>query len=93
MSEPHDPLSVDGLKPGERVAVATALEGAYLGARLVIWPAGHTYGDLGSPRLNQRVALYAEQLLERDGARPTVKRFDVPGVGKLGVRIEPRVGR
>jgi hypothetical protein len=75
---------------GERFVVATALEGEHTGSRLVVWPAGHTFGDLGWPRLNQRVALYAEQLLERSVAVATVKPFDVPGRGKVAIRIEPR---
>lgn len=77
-------------RAGERFVVATALEGDHAGARLVIWPAGHSFGDLGWPRLNQRVALYAEQLLERRAAAATVKPFDVPGRGKIAIRIEPR---
>ena len=73
---------------GERFALATVLEGAARGARLLVWSAGHTYGDLGWPRLNQRVALYAEQLFDRGAAGTTHKRFEVPGAGKLEVRIE-----
>ena len=57
------------------------------GRQLLVWPAGHTYGDLGWPRLNQRVALYAEQLFEK-GPREMVKAFDVPGGVKLDVRFE-----
>jgi len=74
---------------GERFVVATALEGRSSGAQLLIWSAGHTFGDLGWPRLNQRVALYGEQLLERGAVAPAVKRFDVPGTGKIQIRIEP----
>jgi hypothetical protein len=73
---------------GERVALATALDGPRAGARLLVWSAGHTYGDLGWPRLNQRVALYAEQLFERGATAATEKRFDLPGSGKVGVRVE-----
>jgi hypothetical protein len=73
---------------GERVAVATVTEGEHRGARLLVWPAGHTYGDLGWPRLNQRVALYAEQLFERGAATPSAKKFDVPGRGKVEIRFE-----
>jgi xanthine dehydrogenase accessory factor len=29
----------------------------------LVWPGGQTLGDLGSPRLNQRAGLYAEQLI------------------------------
>jgi hypothetical protein len=75
---------------GEPVALATALNGPYAGARLLVWPAGHTFGDLGWPRLNQRVALYAEQLFERSDRRErgeTVKRFTVPGAGEIDVRL------
>lgn len=62
---------------GERVARATIVEGPGRGARLLIWHGGAALGDLGSPRLNQRVALYAEGLLDRGGEER--KRFDVPG--------------
>jgi hypothetical protein len=78
---------------GERCAVATVLDGEHAGARLVVWGAGHSFGDLGWPRLNQRVALYAEQLLERRAPEPTVKPFEVPGAGRVAVRVEPLGGR
>jgi xanthine/CO dehydrogenase XdhC/CoxF family maturation factor len=85
----HDELDsaiADSLKRGEPVALATVAEGAGPGMRMLIWKAGHTRGDLGWPRLNQRVALYAEQLLER-GARPVEKPFDGQG-GRVVVRFE-----
>jgi hypothetical protein len=62
---------------GETVALARVLSGRRAGARLLVWPAGQALGDLGSPRLNQRVALYAEGLLKRGGSES--KLFDVPG--------------
>lgn len=61
---------------GERVALAAIVGGAGQGARLLVWRGGAALGDLGSPRLNQRVALYAEGLLERGGSER--KSFDVP---------------
>ena len=68
---------------------ATALDGPRAGSRLRVWPAGQCAGDLGWPRLNQRVALYAEQLLERRASPASAsKPFDVPGVGKVEVRFE-----
>ena len=73
---------------GERVALATVLDGPRAGARLLVWSAGHTFGDLGWPRLNQRVALYAEQLFDRGAAAPSRKRFDVPGAAKVEISIE-----
>jgi len=75
---------------GERVAVAEIVAGAGTGRRMLIWPAGHTFGDLGWPRLNQRAALYAEQLFERGARAPAVsaKRFDLPGEGEVEVRFE-----
>lgn len=79
------------LVQGERVAVATVVAGPGAGRRLLVWPAGHTFGDLGWPRLNQRVALYAEQLFEK-GPREMTKTFDVPGGERLDVRFEfPRL--
>ena len=75
---------------GERVAVAEIVAGAGTGRRMLIWPAGHTFGDLGWPRLNQRAALYAEQLFERGARAPAVsaKKFDLPGGGEVEVRFE-----
>jgi hypothetical protein len=75
---------------GERVVVAEIVTGPGRGRRLLVWSAGHTYGDLGWPRLNQRVALFAEQLFDR-GERASVfasKQFDVPGAGDVEIRLE-----
>jgi hypothetical protein len=77
----------DALSRGDRVALATVVGGPGEGRQLLVWPAGHTYGDLGWPRLNQRVALYAEQLFEK-GPREMVKAFDNPAGEKLEVRFE-----
>jgi xanthine/CO dehydrogenase XdhC/CoxF family maturation factor len=85
----HDALDAaiaESLARGEPVALATIAEGPSPGLRMLVWKAGHTRGDLGWPRLNQRVALYAEQLLER-GARPVEKPFDGQG-GRVVVRFE-----
>jgi hypothetical protein len=73
---------------GERIALATALDGAHAGERLLVWSAGHTFGDLGWPRLNQRVALYAEQMFDRGAKGESKKRFEVPGTRKVEVRVE-----
>ena len=71
---------------GESVALATVLAGPKAGSQLLVWSAGHTYGDLGWPRLNQRVALYCEQLFEAKSEAST-KRFEVPG-GEVEVQVE-----
>ena len=47
----------------ELVALATVVGGPGIGNQLLVWPRGETLGDLGSPRLNQRAALYAEQIV------------------------------
>jgi hypothetical protein len=65
------------LEAGEAVAVATVVGGPGLGEQLVVWRAGQCRGDLGSPRLNQRAALYGEQLLLRP--RPVRKSFEIQG--------------
>lgn len=78
----------ESLARGETVAVATVATGPGVGNRMLIWAAGHTRGHLGWPRLNQRVALYAEQLFER-GPRPVEKAFDVQGE-RVVVRFEFR---
>ncbi len=61
---------------GEPVALAAVVEGEGAGRRILIWRGGEAIGDLGSPRLNQRVALYAEGLIERGGRER--KRFVTP---------------
>jgi hypothetical protein len=73
---------------GEPVVLASVVTGPAAGRRLLVWSAGHTFGDLGWPRLNQRVALYAEQLFERGGRGGSEKRFDVPGGDPVTVRLE-----
>ncbi len=45
----------------ELVVLATVVAGPGLGNQLLIWPAEQTLGDLGTPRLNQRAALFAEK--------------------------------
>ncbi len=78
--EMTDPLDLElerCRRDGETVALARIVDGAPLGVRLLIWPGGQAMGDLGSPRFNQRVALYAEGLLVRGGSER--KRFEVPG--------------
>lgn len=89
MIDPTAQLIESALARGERVAVATLVAGPGAGARLVVWSAGQTYGDLGWPRLNQRVALYAEQLFERKNPPETsTKRFEIPGAGVVEVTID-----
>lgn len=73
------------LARGERVALATVRSGPWQGKRLLVWPGGEALGDLGAPRLNQRVALHAEALLER-GSGTTRKPFE-----HLGSTIEVEV--
>ena len=57
----------------ELIVLATVVAGIGVGRQLVIWPRGETLGDLGSPRLNQRAALYAEQIIP--GAQSGRKAF------------------
>lgn len=64
---------------GRRVALAQAVGGESGGAELLIWASGETMGDLGSPRLNQRAALYAEQHFDRGHTGKAVKRFKDAG--------------
>jgi hypothetical protein len=73
------------LARGEKVALATVQSGPWAGNRLLVWPGGEALGDLGAPRLNQRVALHAEALLVRGGGT-TRKPFD-----HLGRTIEVEV--
>jgi len=82
-----DAMLVESLGRGDRVARAVVVSAQGEERVLLIWPAGHTYGDLGWPRLNQRVALYAEQLFEK-GPREMTKVFDLPDGTRVAVRYE-----
>lgn len=64
---------------GNRVAMARVVEEGDDRHELLIWASGETKGDLGSPRLNQRAALYAEQQFERGHTGLAVKRFKDAG--------------
>lgn len=92
MSDDIESRLDESLGRGETLALATVLTGARTGRRMLVWSAGHTYGDLGWPRLNQRVALYAEQLFERGTRGDSVKRFAIPGAADVEVRLEFRIG-
>jgi hypothetical protein len=89
VSDAFEDALAAALAAGESVAVAEVVRGAGLGARLLIWPRGEAVGDLGSPRLNQRVALYAEGLLARGGSER--KLFEVPG-GTVQIETTVRGG-
>jgi hypothetical protein len=81
-----DAVATASLARGEALARATVISGASAGRRLLVWSAGQVYGDLGWPRLNQRVALFAEQLLP--GAHAVAEKpFDLPQ-GEVVVRVE-----
>jgi len=88
MSDAIDSALVGCSARGEVVALARIVDSGVGCARMLIWPGGQALGDLGSPRLNQRVALYAEGLIERGGEER--KTFDVPD-GE--VEVETRVLR
>ena len=68
---------------GQAVADGRVVAGPGTGGRLLVWPAGHTRGDLGQPRLNQRAALYAEALLDKidSGKVPPSLRKSFAAVG------------
>jgi len=52
------------LERRELVTLATVLEGEHSGCQLLIWPGEQVLGDLGTPRLNQRAALFAEKVFQ-----------------------------
>lgn len=87
MSPTVEELLAASLVRGERVARAVVVTASGEERALLVWPAGHTFGDLGWPRLNQRVALYAEQLFEK-GPREMTKAFDLPDGTRVDVRFE-----
>ena len=68
---------LEGLESEPVLALLTVIEGSDLGQQLVVWPAGQTLGDLGSPRLNQRASLYAQHMFSDPRTRR--KLFDVQG--------------
>ena len=52
------------LERNELVILSTVVDGQGKGRQMLVWPRGETFGDLGSPRLNQRAALFAEQVIQ-----------------------------
>jgi xanthine/CO dehydrogenase XdhC/CoxF family maturation factor len=78
----------EALSQGERAALVTVVGGPGLGNQLIVWSSGASFGDLGHPRLNQRVALFAEQLLERgSNPGPVRKRFPLAAGGMVEVEV------
>lgn len=67
------------LAEGRSVARATIVNGPGAGRQMLIWPAGEIFGALGSPRLNQRVALFAEAQFSKNWQGTMQKRFDHAG--------------
>lgn len=55
----------DSLAQGRSVVVARLVEEPEL--VMLVWGSGEVFGDLGAPRLNQRVATYGERLAQRGG--------------------------
>lgn len=51
------------LEERQLAALATVVDGPGIGNQLLIWPGGEALGDLGAPRLNQRAAIYGEQII------------------------------
>lgn len=49
------------LNDEQLVTAVVALDGRFLGRRLLVWPGGETRGDLGAARLNQRASLFGQQ--------------------------------
>lgn len=88
MSETIESWIERSRESGEPLLLATVLDGPTAGARMLVWSAGHTFGDLGWPRLNQRVALYAEQLFGRRATAAGEKAFELPGAGRVRIRTQ-----
>lgn len=90
LAGPGDPLfdAVVEVLGSRRLAVrVTRLDDGGRGRELLVWPSGETLGDLGAPRLNQRVALFVQQTLGHSGAQR--KRFPTAGGGSAEVLLEP----
>lgn len=63
------------LAAGHPVARATLKSGPNAGRTVLIWPAGEMLGSLGSPRLNQRIALFAEAQFTKNWSGTLSKKF------------------
>lgn len=63
------------LAAGQPVARARLVSGPGAGREMLIWPAGEVFGDLGSPRLNQRIALYVEAQFTKGWRSTASKQF------------------
>lgn len=63
------------LEAGQPVARARLVSGPGAGREMLIWPAGEVFGDLGSPRLNQRIALYVEAQFTKGWRSTASKQF------------------
>ena len=59
------------------VVADSSQEGGAVGRQLLIWPGGAVRGDLGTPRLNQRVSTFAERVF--DSLAPAKRGFDHQG--------------
>lgn len=66
---------VASLAAGQPVAQARLISGPGVGQEMLIWPAGEVFGDLGSPRLNQRIALYVEAQFTKGWRSTASKQF------------------
>ncbi|MGH9379460.1 MAG: hypothetical protein ACRD2Z_02425 [Thermoanaerobaculia bacterium] len=67
------------LAAGQPVARARLATGPGAGKEMLIWPAGEVFGDLGSPRLNQRIALYVEAQFTKGWRSTATKQFQHGG--------------
>jgi hypothetical protein len=67
------------LAGGHPVAHATIVQGPGRGREMLIWPAGEIFGSVGSPRLNQRISLFAEAQFGKGWKGRSRKRFDHGG--------------
>ena len=74
--DPLDRQSSASRAAGHPVARARIVSGPGTGRSMLIWPAGEVFGDLGSPRLSQRVSLYVEAQFSKGWKNAGAKRFD-----------------
>ena len=73
------------LLAGELLAVATALDGAALGEKLLLWPDGRTQGSLESLALEKSVRNYAAELM---AAQRSERKVFETAAGRSDVFIE-----
>lgn len=74
---------------GKLVSLATIISGPGIGRKLLLWPDGHSEGDLGEATLNEEVRVRAQAAF----ARQQSQRFQLPSAaGVVEIFLDLQVG-